>query len=32
MKKNPYDKILRGKSKEQHRSTVLKSCSLKSKT
>ena len=26
MRKNPHDKILRGKSKEQHLSTIPKSC------
>ena len=28
MRKNPYDRILKGKLKEQYLSTVPKSCSL----
>ena len=29
MRKNSHDKILKGKPKEQHLSTVIKSCSLR---
>ena len=28
MKKNPHDKILKGKPKKQHLSTIPKSCSM----